>query len=81
MSCHRKLIPVADNEELNSFIIYSILRYLLSYKHCEATDEGKDKRDQKILSPLYKYILIICWELLNFIGINAYVQVKDKVFP
>ena len=45
MSCHRKLIPVADNEELNSLIIYSFLRYLLSYKHCEATDEGKDKRD------------------------------------
>ena len=52
MSCHRKLIPVADNEELNSFIIYSILRYLLSYKHCEATDEGKDKRDKKNTFPI-----------------------------
>ena len=81
MSRPTKLIPVADNEELNTFIIYSILIYLLSYKHCDATDECKDKRDKKIFSPLYKYILIICWELLNFIRINAYVQEKDKVFP
>ena len=42
--------------------------YLLCYKHWEDTDEGKDGRDEKCFS---QDILIICWELFNFIGINA----------
>ena len=48
-----KLIPLADNDELK-IVLSSILIYLLYHKHWEATDEGKNERDEKCFSHLIK---------------------------
>ena len=42
--------------------------YLLCHKHWGATDKGKDGEDEKGFS---HFIKISCWELFNFIEINA----------
>ena len=47
----KKLIPLADNEELK-IVLKPILIYLLCHKHCEATDEGKNGRDEKCFTIL-----------------------------
>ena len=65
-----KLIPLADNEELK-IVLSSILIYLLCHKHCEATDEGKDRRDEKCFSQFIKISCKYVANSFNFNGINA----------
>ena len=48
-----KLIHLADDEELK-IVLSSVLIYLLNYKDCEATDEGKDGRNENCFSHFIK---------------------------
>ena len=79
-SCRTKLIPLAYNKELK-LVLSSILTYLLCHKNWEATDEGKDGKDEKCFSHFIKISWWYVGNSLILLGLILKLEWKRKFLP
>ena len=77
----RKLIPLIDDNEELKIVLSSILIYLLYHKHCEATDEGNDGREEKRFAHFIKISWSYVRNSLIFMGLMLKFEWKIKFLP